>query len=88
MDILNSKEDLTENNCPDCTLYLKEITELKEAFIEADYESVCQSSQYKDEISYAYRLLEDAKAEIKRLKAERSSRNQNKKVLGKVGRPV
>jgi hypothetical protein len=88
MDIIASKDDLSENDCPDCALYLKEIAELKEAFIEADYESVCRSSQHKDEISYAYRLLEDAKAEIERLKAELSSRSQNKKkVLEEVGRP-
>jgi hypothetical protein len=69
-----------EDNCPNCVRYLKENSELKEAFIEADYQSVRQQTQLKDEISksdedcsYTDELLEDAKAEIKRLKAERSS---------------
>jgi len=73
MNILTSKDDLYENNCLDCALCLKEIAELKEAFIEVDYESVYRSSQLKNEISYAYRLLEEAKAEIKRLKADHNS---------------
>ncbi|MGA7899931.1 MAG: hypothetical protein WCA39_13840 [Nitrososphaeraceae archaeon] len=79
----------------DCARYLKEIAELKKAFIEADYESVRQRMQYEDELSkldeecsYAYRLLDDAKAEIERLKAEHSSGNQSKKrVLEQVGHP-
>ena len=54
----------------------KEIAELKKAFIEADYESVRQRMQHEDETSelkdeclFAYRLLKDAKAEIKQLKS-------------------
>jgi hypothetical protein len=79
----------------DCARYLKEIAELKKAFIEADYESLRQCTQLKDEISesnedcsYTYGQLQDAKAEIKRLKAETSSGNQSKKmVLEEVGQP-
>jgi len=75
---------------------IKEITELKEAFIDSDLENVRQRMQLKDEIAkledeleYVYGLLEDAKAEIRRLKAKRSSGSQRKKrVLEKVGRPV
>ncbi len=82
--------------CPKCTSYLKEIDELNEAFIEADCQSVRQSTQLKDEISkpdedcsYTDELLEEAKAEIKRLKAERSSGSQSKeKVLEEFERPV
>src|SRR6476620_10427004 len=79
----------------DCARYLKEIAELKKAFIEADYESVRQRMQYEDELSkldeecsYAYRLLDDAKAEIERLKAEHSSGSQSEKMmLEEVGQP-
>lgn len=77
----------TEDNCPNCVGYLKENSELKEAFIEADYQSVRQQTQLKDEISesdedcsYTYEELEDAKAEIKRLKAERSSEKSKQQV--------
>jgi septal ring factor EnvC (AmiA/AmiB activator) len=84
------------SECSKCEHYLKEIAELKEAFIEADYQSVRQCTQLKDEISesdedcsYTYEQLEDAKAEIKRLKAEHSSRRQSKKkVLEEFERPV
>jgi predicted RNase H-like nuclease (RuvC/YqgF family) len=90
--MLTAKDDLSENNCPDCAFYLKEIADLKEAGIEVDYESVRQITQLKDEISelndecsYAYRLLEDYKAEIERLKAEHSQ--SKKKVLEEVEGP-
>ena len=91
--MLNAKDGPSEWS--DCARYLKEIAELKKAFIEADYESVRQRMQHEDEISelkdeylFAYRLLKDAKAEIKQLKAETSSGSQNKKmVLEEVGRP-
>jgi septal ring factor EnvC (AmiA/AmiB activator) len=84
-----------EDNCPNCVRYLKENSELKEAFIEADYQSVRQQTQLKDEISksdedcsYTDEQLEDAKAEIKKLNAEHSSGNQNnRKVLEQVGCP-
>jgi hypothetical protein len=74
------------SECSNCARYRKEIVELKEAFIEADYQSVRQCTQLKDEISesdedcsYAYMLLEDAKAAIKQLKAEHSSGSQREK---------
>ena len=94
-DMLTAEDNPSENNCQDCCHYLKEIADLKEAGIEIDYESVRQITQLKDEISelndecsYAYRLLEDYKAEIERLKAEHSSGNQSKKrVLEQVGHP-
>ncbi len=84
------------SECSKCERYLKEIAELKEAFLEADYQSVRQCTQLKDKISesdedcsYTDELLEDAKAEIKRLKAERSSGSQSKKkVLEEFERPV
>jgi len=88
-DMLTAEDNPSENNCQDCCHYLKEIADLKEAGIEIDYESVRQITQLKDEISelndecsYAYRLLEDYKAEIERLKAEHSQ--SKKKVLEKV----
>lgn len=76
-------------------LYRKEIDELKEAFIDADVQNVRQQTQLRDEISksdedcsYTYEQLQDAKSEIKQLKAEHSSRNQSKKnALEKVGSP-
>ncbi len=85
----------SEDNCSNCVLYRKEIDGLKEAFIEADVQSVRQQTQLRDEISksdedctYTDELLEDAKAEIKRLKAEHSSGSQRKKkALEKVGSP-
>jgi hypothetical protein len=85
----------SEGTCSNCESYLKEIAELKEAFIEIDYQSVRYCTQLKDEISesnqdcsYTYEQLEDAKAEIKKLKAEHSSGNQNnRKVLEQVGCP-
>ena len=91
--MLNAKDWPSENNCSDCVRILKEIAELKKAFIEADYESVRQCMQLKGEISesdedcsYAYTLLEDSKAEIEQLKAEHSSGSQNKKnALEEVG---
>ena len=75
--------------------YLKENSKLKEAFIEADYQSVRQQTQLRDEISksdedclYTYEQLEDAKAKIKKLKAARRSGSQsNKNVLEQVGKP-
>ena len=75
---------------------MKELADLKEAFIEVDYQSVLQRTQLKNGILesdegclYIYDQLEEAKAEIKRLKAKRSSDSQSKKkVLEKVGRPV
>jgi chromosome segregation ATPase len=80
MDLSKINNAPSEGNCSNCSRYLKEIAELKEAFIEADYQSVRQCAQLKDEISesdedcsYTDEQLEDAKAEIKRLKAERSS---------------
>jgi hypothetical protein len=86
--MLTSKDDLSEINCPDCALYLKENADLKEEFLDADYESVCRSKQYEDELSFAYRLLEDYKAEIEQLKAELSSGGQiKKKVLEAVRQP-
>ena len=87
MDMLATEYDLSDNNCPDCgyikekadlTRYLKENTDLKEAFIEADYESVCRSMQYDDKLSYVYRQLQDSKNEIEQLKAENRSRSQRK----------
>jgi chromosome segregation ATPase len=82
--MLDTKDRPSE--CSDCAHYLKEITELKEAFIDADYQSVRQCTQLRDEISesdedcsYAYEQLEDAKAEIKRLKDERNSENSKQK---------
>jgi 1,2-phenylacetyl-CoA epoxidase catalytic subunit len=93
--MLNAKDRPSENNCSDCVRILKEIAELKKAFIEAEVESVRQCTQLKDEISesnedcsYTYGQLQDAKAEIKQLKAEHSSGSQNKKmVLEEVGQP-
>lgn len=93
--MLNAKDRPSENNCSDCERYLKEIAELKKAFIEADYESVRRCAQLKDEISesnedcsYTYGQLQDAKSEIKQLKAEHSSGNQSKKkVLEEVEGP-
>lgn len=80
MDILKINKAQSEDNCSNCVLYRKEIEELKEAFLDADYQSVLQCTQLRDEISksdedclYTDELLEDAKAEIKRLKTERSS---------------
>lgn len=68
------------SECSDCLRYLKEIAELKIAFLEVDVANVRQCLQLKDEISklndeyeYVYGLLEDTKAEIKELKAERNS---------------
>lgn len=74
---------------------IKELVELKEAIIESDLENVRQRMQLKDEIAtledereYVYGLLEDAKAEINRLKAKHSSGSQSKKmVLEEVERP-
>jgi hypothetical protein len=87
MTTLNKAE--SEANCLKCAHYQRQIDRLKKAYIEADYESVCRSSQHEDEISYAYRLLEDAKAEITQLKAERSLGSQSKKkVLEQVERPI
>jgi hypothetical protein len=64
------------SECSDCARYLKEIAELKRAFLEADVESVRRCMQLEDEISelndecsYTYGQLEDAKAALKRLKA-------------------
>ena len=56
------------SECSDCARYIKEIAELKNAFMEADYKSVRQRIQYEDEI------LDDAKAAINRLKTEYNSR--------------
>ena len=89
MDILKIKKAPSEANCSKCARYLEEIAELKEAFIDADYQNVLQCTKLKDEISesdedcsYTYEQLEDAKAEIKQLKAEDSSGSQSdKKVL-------
>jgi hypothetical protein len=83
------------SECSKCESYLKEIAELKKAFIEADYQSVRRCAQLKDEISesnedcsYTYGQLQDAKSEIKQLKAEHSPGTQNKKmVLEEVVRP-
>lgn len=87
-DLLTARDDLSENKCSDCGGDIEENNDLKEAFIEADYESVCRSMHLKGEISYAYRLLKDAKAEIKKLKAERRSGSQSKKkVLEEVSQP-
>ena len=47
--MLNAKDGPSEWS--DCARYLKEIAELKKAFIEADYESVRQRMQHEDEIS-------------------------------------
>jgi hypothetical protein len=77
--MLTSKDDLSENNCPDCAIYLKERYELKDAFIEADVENILQRSQLKDEIANAYRLLDDAKDEINWLKAEHKSERSKQK---------
>jgi hypothetical protein len=55
MDTPKINKAQSEDNCSNCVLYRKEIDELKEAFIEADFQGVRQQ------------------AEIKRLKAERSS---------------
>jgi predicted CopG family antitoxin len=44
---------ILNNTCPNCVLYRKEIDELKESFIEADYQSVRQQIQLRDEISQA-----------------------------------
>jgi hypothetical protein len=80
MDKLKINKAQSQDNCSNCVLYRKEIDELKEAFIEADVQSVRQQTQLRDEISksdedcsYTDELLEDAKSEIKRLKAECSS---------------
>ena len=93
---MRANNGTSEVNCSKCADYLKEIDELKEAFIEADYQSVRQCTQLKDEIlepnedcSYTYEQLEDAKAKIKRLKAGRSSGiRSKKKVLEEFERPV
>jgi hypothetical protein len=74
---------------------IKELAEAKEAIIDLDLENVRQRMQLKDEIAeledkleYVYGLLEDANAEIKRLRAEHSSGSQSKKkALEKVGTP-
>ncbi len=74
---------------------IKELAEAKEAIIDLDLENVRQRQQLKDEIAkledkleYVYGLLEDANAEIKRLRAEHSSGSQSKKkALEKVGSP-
>lgn len=93
MDMLKINKVQPEHNCPYCVLYRKEIDELKEAIIDADVQSVRQQTQLKYEISksdedcsYTDELLEDAKAEIRRLKAKRSSGSQSK-VLEKVAQP-
>jgi hypothetical protein len=69
------------------TRYEKQIARFEKMFIEADDESIRQSMQQEDEISYTYRLLEDYKAEIAQLKAELSSGGQRKKVLEVVRQP-
>jgi hypothetical protein len=71
------------------------VARLNKALIDLDDERVRQSMQHEhkiselnDEYSYIYWLLEDAKAEEKRLRAEHSSENQSqKKALEKVGTP-
>jgi hypothetical protein len=65
----------------DASHYLNEIAQLKNAFIEIDYESVRQRIQFEDKIL-------EFKAEIKKLKAARRSGSQSKKkVLEQVGQP-
>lgn len=74
MDIQKIKAQ-SERKCPKCAQNQK-------AFIKLDDENIRRCMKYEDKIL-------ELKAEIKRLKAEHNSGNQNKKkVLEKVGQPV
>ena len=72
---------IKSNKCSKCACHLKEIAGLKRIFINADDESVRRCIKYENKIL-------ELRAEIKQLKAERSSHSQNKKkVLARVGGP-
>ena len=84
--MLDTKDEPLENNCLDCARYRKKISELKDAFIRADYQSVCQSTQLKDEISelnekcsHAYTLLDNARSAITRSKTGTIQKCKNKR---------
>lgn len=72
------------SECSDCARYIKEIGELKKAFIEANYQSIRQCEQLN-----AYEQIQNATAEIEQIKqAEHSSGSQNKKkMLEEVAQP-
>ena len=92
MEILKINNETSEGICK-CTRYKKQITKLQKVLKDEAEESVSQYLQQERRISkltyerlFAYRLLKDSKVEIERLKAEPSSRSQNKKkALEEVG---
>ena len=63
----------SEGRCLKCARYQKQISRLKNAFIESDDDHV--------------RICMHYEAMIKRLKAEHSSGSQREKVLARVGGP-
>jgi predicted RNase H-like nuclease (RuvC/YqgF family) len=82
----------SECKCSKCVLNQQQIVRLNKELIELDDKRVRQSIQHEhevselnDEYSYLHRLLEGAKAEVKRLKAEHSQSKKN--VLEEVGQP-